>query len=465
MELGSIHALKVVEIHRAQVRDRLLDEGRTQATLIHPNVLRVSDVLLHGGVPMLVMEYIDGPSLDLYVFENGRPDLGTALSLGVGITRGLRAAHARSLVHRDLKPANVLLLPTPDGFRPLLADFGLVKILDDERRTRRAPTRTGVAMGTAEFMAPEQIRNAAGVDHRADLYSLGCVLYVLLTGQLPFPYTDLVQLHECIVSGRYVRVSDRVPGVPREVDVLVAALLRPSPEDRPSSCDEVLAVLESAEARVPSGPSTFRPADLLAAAATTGPAWTAIHGETADRRLPRLPPARPTSMLAAPLLLPILVATIGIGLRNTPVAAPPPPVPMTAIRPEPVPSPVEAVPEPPPSPAPPAPPAPPPEPESVVPRSSHPRPAPAPAPVEEPKTVPSLTSVAFTGDASRVWLVGKGRRHTLPSRLPSGDYQVIALFPGTEPIDAGRLTIAPFEPPGGPSILLRCSSFALRCRP
>ncbi|MEQ1504321.1 MAG: serine/threonine-protein kinase, partial [Myxococcota bacterium] len=276
VELGSLHALKLLELRRGQVRERLLDEGRAQATLVHPNVVRVTDVLIHDDAPVLVMELVDGPSLDRYVLRHKRLELAEARSLAIGITRGLRAAHASGLVHRDLKPGNVLLAPNDRGAAvpvPKLSDFGLVKVLRDDQRRLRTPTRTGIAMGTPEFMAPEQIRDAAGVDARADLYSLGCVLYAMVTGRLPFTGDGLTDLFDRIVAGAFPRPSAVAPGVPPTLDALIVRLLRADPAERPQSCDEVLATLTDPRSGVPSGPSTIHPGALLATAVTAGPAW------------------------------------------------------------------------------------------------------------------------------------------------------------------------------------------------
>jgi hypothetical protein len=421
VELGSIFALKLLEVHRPQLRARLLEEGRAQASLVHPNVVRVSDVLLHGEMPVLLMEFVEGPPLD-QLLQSGRLDLGTALDIAIGITRGLRAAHTRGLVHRDLKPSNVLLARTAAGWLPKLADFGLVKVIREDRQTLRAPTQAGVAMGTPQFMAPEQIRDAARVDHRADLYSLGCLLYVLLTGALPFVGSDLLQLHDQILLGAHPP-SVRLPELPRALDRLVMSLLQADPAARPSSCAEVLAVLESHEARA-LAPALGGPSELQAAARES--AWVSPRPAPGARGPSRL-------ALGAPFLLLLGLAAAGSRVPPPAPAARPLPDPAPRV----VPGPVRIA-------------APrlvpiPPEPAGPLPRRL--------APNADP-----LPTVSYQGDASRVWLVRAGQRWDLPGEIAPGDYEVVALFPGTEPVPAGNVVV------GAEPFTLLCSAFALRCR-
>ncbi|MCB9686614.1 MAG: serine/threonine protein kinase [Alphaproteobacteria bacterium] len=459
VELGSVHALKLLAVHRDRVRERLLQEGRAQASLIHPNVVRVTDVLTSEDAPVLVMEFVEGPTLLNLVDDFEHLSLGTAMDIAIGVTRGLAAAHEVGLVYRDLKLANVLLATDPDGrYVPKIADFGLVKVVAADSASVRL-TRAGSAMGTPEFMAPEQMRDASRVDARADLYSLGCMFYALLTGRLPFRGTDLTLLHQRILAGDYVRPQTRVPGLPDALCELVEQLLLPDPKRRPASATEVLARLQRPETWVPAGAGVASAGELLALAHRAD--WTPIVGPD-PTSLARNDAQRGRSAAAPIFALPLVAALLGafVPVPPAPAAAPPPRPSLTAPAPEPPPDPKPAVvPEPPPEPVPaPAPvPLPPPAPVPVPTVAPPPRPI-APEPTPVPVARPSAASVAVTGEATRVWLTNaKGRRLDLPSRVAPGTYQIVALFPGVEPTVAGTLEM------GEEPVQLRCIAFARRC--
>ncbi|MCA9495271.1 MAG: serine/threonine protein kinase, partial [Myxococcales bacterium] len=129
LELGSLHALKVVDTPNDQMRKRLVQEGRVQARLSHPNVVRVTDVVRVGGRPGLVLEYVAGPTLG-ELLRDRKLTLEQVDHIVVGILRGVEVAHGLGFAHRDLKPGNILLAHTPDGVVPKVADFGLAKVLE-----------------------------------------------------------------------------------------------------------------------------------------------------------------------------------------------------------------------------------------------------------------------------------------------------------------------------------------------
>ena len=140
--LGTEHALKVLSVTSPVIRDRMLQEGRVQASLRHLNVVAVTDVLDVNGAPGLLMEHIEGPSLEA-ALEKFQIPLASAEALFVGIVNGVRQAHHHGLVHRDLKPANVLLASTPDGFVPKVTDFGLAKVIAEAGAVGTGHTRAG----------------------------------------------------------------------------------------------------------------------------------------------------------------------------------------------------------------------------------------------------------------------------------------------------------------------------------
>lgn len=238
-ELGTAHALKVLTSRQTKLLDRFMREARVQASLRHPNVLAVHDVLEVEGAPALLLEIVDGPSLEDWLGEN-RPSLAEAERLFRAIAGAVAEAHRRGMVHRDLKPANVLLARDGDTFVPKVADFGLVKLLDDET----SQTRTGIAMGTPSYMAPEQFRNAKGVDARADVFALGCILYDLVCGTRPFEGADVVELLTKITRGEYMPPRQLAPELPDRVVTTIDYCLRPRAAQRWPDAQAVLAGLD-----------------------------------------------------------------------------------------------------------------------------------------------------------------------------------------------------------------------------
>lgn len=208
----------------------MIREGQLQAWLSHPHVLHIHDVFEHQGAPVLVMGVVEGPSLREVLLRE-RLALHEADHLARGLLAGVAAAHADGLVHRDLKPGNVLLdlsMPTP---RALVADFGLVKDLDD---ATGGTTRSGATMGTPAFMAPEQHRRARHVDARADVFSLGAILYELLTGHRMLDTDDPIAAYQLGWEGRWTLVQEHRPEVPEAVVEVVRRAVSAGGQD----CDD-----------------------------------------------------------------------------------------------------------------------------------------------------------------------------------------------------------------------------------
>ncbi len=244
-QLGSKHALKVLSLTSGSIRQRLLREGRVQAALHHANIVTVTDVLDVDGAPGLLMEYIDGPALD-QAMRKYKITLNDALILFRGVVAGVRGAHAEGLVHRDLKPANVMLFRSPEGFIPKVTDFGLAKILVG-RGAELGQTRQGIAMGTPAYMSPEQIHDARAVDQRADIFSLGCILYELATRGRAFPGDQALEIYNNIVAGRYTPPEELNPDLPDEVIRAIDGCLITDRDLRIPDCDTILQVLDGAK--------------------------------------------------------------------------------------------------------------------------------------------------------------------------------------------------------------------------
>lgn len=242
--LDSHHALKVLKLASTTIRERLIQEGRVQAKLQHPNLVPVTDVIDVDGAPGLVMQFIDGPSLE-QLLKSRRLSIGQADELAVGIIRGVMEAHKIGFVHRDLKPGNILLQMVSGTLMPRVADFGLGKLLDSGEVSA---TRTGIAMGTPRYMAPEQIRDAKSADQRADVFSLGAILYELVCSAPAFESSDIIALFTAIGEGRYRPPRERVPDLPERMERAIVGALQPELEHRIQSCSALLAIWQGVAA-------------------------------------------------------------------------------------------------------------------------------------------------------------------------------------------------------------------------
>jgi eukaryotic-like serine/threonine-protein kinase len=227
------------------MRDRLADprrferEAQIAARLQHPGITVVHDVGTHDGVPYIVMELLHGQNLaDMLERAPGRRlPVDTAVSLIAQAAKALQAAHANRVIHRDLKPANLFL---QDDARVKICDFGIASIAD-------APdglTSAGYVLGTAHYMSPEQCEGAE-IDERSDLYSLGCVLYELLTGRPPFPAGGQRAIMNKHMNTPPTDPRILRPDIPRELDGIVLEMLAKDPGDRPADADVVAARLDA----------------------------------------------------------------------------------------------------------------------------------------------------------------------------------------------------------------------------
>jgi serine/threonine-protein kinase len=223
-------------------RARFLREARALAQVNSPNVVAVYDAGEDAERPYLVMELVEGTTLERELVGSGRVEAARAVAIATDIASGLAAAHERGIVHRDVKPSNVFLTPS-DAAK--IGDFGIARL----ERPDATLTLTGQTFGSPPYMAPEQATGGK-VDARADLYSLGCVLFQMLVGRRPFSGDDAVSLVYQHVHSTPPRVDSLVPTVPPELGVLVAGLMAKDPDDRPASAEEVQRALES----VPTGP-------------------------------------------------------------------------------------------------------------------------------------------------------------------------------------------------------------------
>jgi serine/threonine protein kinase len=224
-------------VEDAPARARFFREARALARINHPNVVAVFDAGDNDGRPYLVMELIQGTTLRHELRSNGRFAPERAAAIGAGIAGGLAAAHAQGVVHRDVKPSNIFLTPTGE---PKVGDFGIARI----ERGDLTLTLTGQAFGSPPYIAPEQAMGRT-VDARADLYSLGCVLYHMVAGRRPFEGDDPVSLTYQHLHTVPTRLDAIDTGVSPELATLVAGLLQKDPADRPQTAQEVRRALGS----------------------------------------------------------------------------------------------------------------------------------------------------------------------------------------------------------------------------
>jgi hypothetical protein len=228
---GATVAIKLLhpEASRVELLERFRREGEALRRLVHPRVVRLIDLGDDAGTPYLVTELVDGSDLAA-VLATRRPSVAEAAAIMIQVCEGVAAAHAVGIVHRDLKPANVLV--AGDGSAKVV-DFGLAQLAGDPMLA--SLTRTDVAMGTMNYLAPEQRRSAKTVDGRADVFALGVMFYELITGEVPL--------------GRFPLPSAR--GLPRTCDPIVERSLAPDPDQRYPTVDALAADLRGLIATAP----------------------------------------------------------------------------------------------------------------------------------------------------------------------------------------------------------------------
>lgn len=250
IQLGSEHALKVLDLPNPALKERLLKEGQVQARLNHPNLVRVTDVVPVNDGFGLVMEFVNGPTLAQWIDETGALPADPAERLvrvaeAERIFRGILAAvsyaHRKGLVHRDLKPQNVLLEDNDGVLNPKVLDFGIAKLLQDQKAS--GLTLTGWGLGTPEYMAPEQLKAAKDVDARADIWALGCILYAMYAGKSPFAREDLLQTFTALGSGQHEPLETLHPSLPPRLGNAVRACLRVTRDERIADCAKLASLL------------------------------------------------------------------------------------------------------------------------------------------------------------------------------------------------------------------------------
>ena len=230
-----------------QAIERFRREVKAAARLEHPNIVTAHDAGEADGIHFLVMQYVEGKDLARVLAEQGPLGIEEAVDCAIQAARGLEYAHRQGIVHRDIKPANLLV--DREGTVKIL-DMGLARM--DEPRDPATPaatadrlTESGQVMGTCDYMAPEQAENTRAADHRADVYSLGCTLYRLLTGQRPYEGETPIQILLAHCQAPVPSPCRVRPDVPAGLDAVCQKMMAKRPEDRYQSMGEVIADLEA----------------------------------------------------------------------------------------------------------------------------------------------------------------------------------------------------------------------------
>jgi serine/threonine protein kinase len=296
--LGTPVAIKLIHSELkddAEAVQRFLNEARTTAALGGEHIARVFDCgLLPTGEPYLVMEQLDGVALDDYLRDRGQLSLGEAIDIVLQACKGLSEAHAAGLVHRDIKPANLFLASRSDGgYTVKILDFGIAK----QRVDRDGPglTDPGRSLGSPWYMSPEQMIKPADVDARADVWSLGVLLFELLTHARPFDGENVPQVCASVLTATPPGPSAFRPRLSPELDALVLRCLEKDPERRFGSVEALARALEpwAFGAQTSAG---FTLEDAEASSVRRKPGVLPAHASygslsplNADADLPRLP--------------------------------------------------------------------------------------------------------------------------------------------------------------------------------
>jgi serine/threonine-protein kinase len=232
---------------------RFLAEARATAKIEHPNVIQILDVGQDGPCPFLVMERLRGRSLADRLEKHGRMTPEETLSVLIPACRGVAEAHAEGIIHRDLKPDNIFLCEGKDGSArpPKVLDFGISKLYDEGGGP--SLTRTGIAMGTPQYMSPEQLNAPPDADARFDVYAMGVVLYECLVGRPPYNAEGLFELVQQIASGNPTPIRFLAPAVPPDLEAVVMRAMAVKREMRHPTMQDLIRDLEQVWHRMQSG--------------------------------------------------------------------------------------------------------------------------------------------------------------------------------------------------------------------
>ncbi|MCC6995667.1 MAG: serine/threonine protein kinase [Deltaproteobacteria bacterium] len=252
--IGRKAAIKLLRAELSSSKDivgRFFNEARATAAIKHSGLVDVLDFgHAPSGAAYIVMELLEGMALGHRLEDHGALPLDAALPIMRQIAAAVGAAHAKGIVHRDLKPDNVFLVndDVAGGLRVKVLDFGIAKLMGESTKGM-VKTQTGSTMGTPLYMSPEQCRGLGDIDRRADIYALGCIMFEMVTGRLPFDGEGPGDIMASHLKEPAPPPSSFAPGLPRLLDVLVLKMLAKKPAERPQTMEEVISLLDAAAGR------------------------------------------------------------------------------------------------------------------------------------------------------------------------------------------------------------------------
>ena len=305
--LDHVVALKVISpelVGDERFRKRFQSESRIAVSLRHPNVVSVHHAGEEDGQLFVTMDFIEGTDIRGLLNEEGFLGPARAASILSQVSAALDVAHARGLVHRDIKPGNVLIEPGADGDHAYLTDFGLTKAIDSQTGL----TASGAFIGTLDYSSPEQIQGHR-VDARGDVYALGCLLYEMLSGSVPFTnHVEKVAKMYAHLQEPPPNPREKRPELPAEFTIVVARAMAKDPEDRyPSAGDLARATEAAVEGRAVEAKERTVAVGLAAPADAAGATTAERSGEavpTAQAGAPTAQPAEPTAQAPEPIAQP-----------------------------------------------------------------------------------------------------------------------------------------------------------------
>lgn len=233
LKIGRIVAVKVLSqsVRTPEFIERFYNEARIQASLQHPNIATLYDFLEYQGHPCIIMEYVEGQTLDELIRQRGVMPLSTSLPIYHSIVDAINYIHSQGIVHRDIKSSNVKI---STAGQVKLLDFGIAK-----SGSSPALTQAGGFIGTLQYLSPEQLKGGYA-DARSDIWALGVLLYEMVTGYMPFEANTIGELYEKVTRVEFVRASAINPSTPREIENIISRCLRKNSAERYQSALDLL---------------------------------------------------------------------------------------------------------------------------------------------------------------------------------------------------------------------------------